>query len=225
MMQQSNNQRRRGTTIVELLIAALIMTTVFGAIGMTVLTGSKSYEQGIAKAEVDGQARRLVGLVANEFLNASRLSCLPGLAPFSGAVQDDGFIQYDYRQMVGAAGGNAQLSPITRRVRLAYATGEIDDGIDNNANGLIDECRVMLTLDTAAGPEIAIGGFVREYLQGEGPSDVDDNGNGLIDERGLCMLIDPTTNTMMVRLTIERLTSQGRLITSTAETAVRIRND
>ena len=72
----------------------------------------------------------------------------------------------------------------------------------------------------------SIGGFVREFLQGEvGGNDADDNGNGLSDERGLCMTFDTDTNTLMVRLTIERLTSQGRLVTSTAETSVLLRND
>lgn len=219
------NTSRRGTTMVELLVAALIMTTVLGAIGVTVLSGSRSYEEGVARAEVDAKARRLVSRVAEEFMTASQGSCIEGAQFWSGGVEDDGDVEYRYNQVLGAAGGNPLLGTQCR-VRLAYAQGELDDGIDNNGNGLVDECRILLTQDTAAGPEIAIGGFVREFLQGEvGGNDADDNGNGLSDERGLCMTFDADTNTLMVRLTIERLTSQGRLVTSTAETSVLLRND
>lgn len=218
------NTSRRGTTMIEMLIAALIMTSIFGAIGMTVLSGTKSYEQGVAKAEVDAQARRLVGMVADEFLNASANSLVPGAAPFSGVAADDGFTEFTYTQMEPVLGGPPALG-LPRRIRIVLAAGELDDGIDNNGNGLVDECRLMLTQVVGASPEVGIGAFVREYLQGESGDDVDENGNGLVDERGLCMTFDGTTNTMVIRVTIERLTSQGRLITSTAETSVRLRND
>lgn len=219
------NKRRRATTMVELLIAALIMTSVLGAIGVTVLAGSRSYEEGVARADVDGQARRLVSRVAEEFLTASAASRVEGAQLWSGGNEDEGDVEYSYRQVMGGAGGVPQLSP-ERRVRLDYAQGEADDGVDNNGNGLVDECRILLTMDTGTATEIAIGGFVREFLQGEtGANDADDNGNGLEDERGLCLTFDLETNTVMVRLTIERLTSQGRLVTSTAETSVLLRND
>jgi hypothetical protein len=211
--------------MVELLVAALIMTTVLGAIGVTVLAGTRNYEEGVARADVDSQARRLVSRVAQEFMTASAGSCNPGVAVIqSGAVEDQGEVEFSYTQVLGAAAGNPIFSTV-RRVRLAYAQGELDDGIDNNSNGLVDECRILLTQDTGVGPEIAIGGFVREFLQGEvGGNDADDNGNGLSDERGLCLAWDEETQIMMVRLTIERLTSQGRLVTSTAETSVLLRN-
>lgn len=224
-MNHHDAAKRRGTTMVELLVAALIMTSVLGAIGVTVLAGTRSYEEGVAKADVDAQARRLVSRIAEEFLTASRASLTDGAAMWSGGDEDDGEVEFRYLQVMGGAGGVAQLSP-QRRVRLDYVQGELDDGFDNNGNGLVDECRILLTLDTGTAMEVGIGGFVREFLQGEtGGNDVDDNGNGLNDERGLCMTFDGDTNTLMVRLTIERLTSQGRLVTSTAETSVLLRND
>jgi hypothetical protein len=224
-MNQHGTTNRRGTTMVELLVAALIMPSVLGAIGVTVLAGTRSYEEGVAKADVDAQARRLVSRIASEFLTASRGSLDDSDPLPSGGMPDDGEIEYEYWQVMGFAGG-ALLPSAERRIRLDYAQGELDDGLDNNGNGLIDECRVLLSTDTGAGMEVGIGGFVREFLQGElGGNDADDNGNGLNDERGLCMTFDGDTNTLMVRLTIERLTSQGRLVTSTAETSVLLRND
>jgi prepilin-type N-terminal cleavage/methylation domain-containing protein len=226
MRTASNNLKRRGMTMVELLIAAMIMTVIMGAIGMTVMSGSRSYEQGMAKADVDAQARRMVERVAREFFDASQGTLVLTPAAAFGGMPDDGNINARFRRAEGFAAGALVLG-VPRTVGLQYSTGEIDDGVDNNLNGLVDECRIVLMpdVDGAPGQAIGLGGFVREYLEGETQNDGDDNGNGLSDERGLCMAFDADTNTLMIRVTIERLTSQGRRITSTAETSVRLRNE
>ncbi|HVS17292.1 MAG TPA: hypothetical protein VMT18_01740, partial [Planctomycetota bacterium] len=129
MIHHEHHERRRGTTMVELLIAALIMTTVLGAIGVTVLAGSRSYEEGVARAEVDAQARRLVSRIAEEFMTASTSKCLAGAPLWSGGEVDQGAVESLYTPVRGAAAGNPLSGP-QRRVRLDYAQGELDDGID-----------------------------------------------------------------------------------------------
>jgi hypothetical protein len=209
--------------MVEILIAALILSMMIGTIGMTMINGSQVYEQGVTSADVDGKARRLVDRIGREFMDASTVVLTLPLG--AGAQQDEGGIQADYTRAVGYAGGAMQLGPL-RSVRLVYAPGEIDDGFDNNNNSLVDECRVEILPDVAGAPAQAVGlaGFVREYLEGETQDDADENGNGLDDERGLCFTYDPTSQVLTIRVTIERLTSEGRVLTSTAETSVRLRN-
>lgn len=219
-------RRRRGATMVEILIAALILSMMIGTIGMTMINGSQVYEQGVTSADVDGKARRLVDRIGREFMDADR-STLNLTAPVAfGAVPDDGAIQADYRRAVGYAGGALQVGPL-RSVRLVYAPGEIDDSFDNNNNSLVDECRVEILPDVAGvpGQMVGLAGFVREYQEGETQNDADENGNGLSDERGLCFTYDPASQVLTIRVTIERLTSEGRVLTSSAETSVRLRND
>ena len=50
-------------------------------------------------------------------------------------------------------------------------------------------------------------------------------GTGLSDERGLCFTYDPASQTLTIQITVERRTSGGRVLTSSAETSVRLRND
>jgi hypothetical protein len=216
----------RGTTLIELLAALLILSVIVGMIGMTVVSGSRSYELGITSADVDGQARRLIDRLGREFLDASRSSL--ALTPHAafGGVPDDGAIQADYRRVTGYAGGALQVGSL-RSLRLVYGMGEIDDGLDNNGNGLIDECRIVILPDATGAPAqvVGLGGFVREYLEGESQDDADENGNGLSDERGLCFTYDPAAQVLTIRITIERMTSRGQRLTSTAQTSVRLRND
>ncbi len=223
-MNTSNAQRaplyRRGGGLVEVLVVTGILLVLFGAIGMAVSTGTKAYEQGIAGAEVEGQARRMVERIAGELMDASRASLVfnpPRLANNSA-------FEIRFQRGEGWAAG-LQLGP-QREIRLVYAPGEANDGVDNNGNGLVDECRLELRPDVVGAPGQAVGwgGFVREFLQGETPNAADDNGNGVNDERGLCLTFDPLSNTLTIRLTLERRRPDGALITRTVETAVLVRN-
>lgn len=211
---------RLGSTLVELLITTLILLGVFGAIGLAVSSGSSAYEQGVAAADVEAQARRMVERIARELMDADRSSLI--LTP----PTPWGAQRVDFQRGEGYAAGALVLGP-RRSIRLVYDPGEVDDGLDNNGNGLVDECRVELVPDVLGAPAEAIGwgGFVREYLEGELPNAADDNGNGIDDERGLCMTFDANTNTLTVRLTIERPGPRGSTITRTVETAVLVRND
>ena len=222
----SGSRGRRGVTLIEILIAAVLLSVLVGAIGITTVSGSHTYEQGITSADVEGKARRLVDRIAREVLEASRGSLVLTPAVAFGGVPDDGAIQADFRPVEGFGAGGLALGPL-RSLRLVYTQGEIDDGADNNGNGLVDECRVVLVPDVAGAPGQAIGlcGFVREYLEGETQDDADQNGNGLSDERGLCFEYDGVTQVLTIRVTLERLTSQGTRVTGTAVTSVRLRND
>jgi len=211
---------RRGLTLVEVLITALILIMLVGAVGLTVKSGSGAYSQGVSTAEVEAQARRMVDRIARELLDADRSSLLLAPpAPF-------GATSIDYNRCEGYAAGAMLVGP-TRRIRLVLQPGELDNGIDDNGNGLVDECRLELLPDAFGEPDQVVGwgGFVREYLEGELPNGVDDNGNGLVDERGLCLTYDSTRGVLTVRLTLERLDPLQRPITRTVETAVEVRND
>lgn len=217
---------RLGVTLIEVLIATLLLAVLVGSVGVATVSGSRTYEQGITSADVDGKARRLVDRLAREVLQASPGSLVLTPAVAFGGAPDDGAIQLDYRPVDGFAAGALTLGPL-RSIRLVTTPGEVDDGLDNNSNGLVDECRVVLVPDVVGAPGQAVGltGFVREYLEGETQDDADQNGNGLSDERGLCFEYDDVGRVLTIRVTIERLTSQGTLVTGTAETSVYLRND
>jgi hypothetical protein len=210
----------RGLTMVEVLFTVLILAMLVGALGMTVQSGSGAYSQGVSTADVEAQARRMVERISRELLDADRSSLvLAPPAPFAAT-------SVDYARCEGYAAGAMLVGP-TRRIRMVLQAGEIDNGIDDNGNGLIDERRIELLPDVLGQPGQVVGwgGFVREFLEGELPNGIDDNGNGLVDERGLCLSYDAARGVMTVRVTLERMDPLRRMLTRTVETAVAVRND
>ncbi|HTF87281.1 MAG TPA: hypothetical protein VK843_02650 [Planctomycetota bacterium] len=210
--------RRSGMTLVEVVITACVLAMLLGAVGNTVLHGNNAYKQGLSNAVLEGQTRRLLDRISSEFSDVDRSSLNPNpLAPFWAST-------VDYARCQGWAGGAMLVGP-TRRIQLALEAGEIDNGIDDNGNGLIDERCVVLVPDTAApGKTIMLGSYVRECAEGETQNGVDEDGNGLTDEPGLFFRHDGN-GTLHISLTLERPDAWGRLVTRTLRTAVRMRND
>lgn len=213
--------RRLGLTMVEVLIVAIILSMLIAGVGLTVRQGSGAYTQGVNAAEVEAGARRLAERIARELVDASsdptRLNC---------SIPQAGPSWVEYQRCQGFDAGAVIWTP-TRRLQLVLQPGELDNGVDDNSNGLVDEHRVELRPDWEFEPDMTVGwgGFVREYLEGEVPNNLDDNGNGLADERGLCLEWNEALGLLTVRVTLERLDSLGRPLTRTIETAVQIRND
>jgi hypothetical protein len=107
---------------------------------------------------------------------------------------------------------------------LELETGEQDNGLDDNGNGLVDEGVIVWTENPGLVDERRVirSHWVREYLEGELPNGLDDNGNGLRDERGLCFSIEG--DVLTIRITLERRDDDGRIHTKTVQTSVRVRN-
>ena len=208
---------RAGFSLLEVAVVLALLSLVMGAIGMAGLSSVRAYRTGTLRVELDVQASRSARRLARELVGSSRQVLLPDpLAPF-------GTDTLDYQQSVGAAGGVIVWGP-PLRIEFQYETGELDDGLDNNGNGSIDEGNLVWTQNPGAVNERSVIWChgVRECLEGEIPNGLDDNGNGLIDERGLS--IDRVGDKLTIRLTLEQRDVDGRLVTRTVETSVRMRN-
>ncbi len=211
--------RNRGFTLVELLISFTVLAAVLSAVGVTVLRGQKTYDQGMTIGTLEAQARQALDRIAVEFAGAVRANLNP--TPVNGS----GTSTCNFRKCTGFGGGAMLWTP--NSVQLQPSPTDANDGIDNNSNGLIDECQVVLVRNVGAADEqtVTLAGFVREYFQGETLNGADENGNGLVDERGLSFsLTDATDDSLTIRLTLEALDSERRVITRSVETAVHVRN-
>lgn len=110
------------------------------------------------------------------------------------------------------------------RVEFRLEPGEVDDGLDNDGNGLVDEGELVLVRDAGGADEleIVLANGVREHLEGELPNGVDDNDNGLVDERGITF--ERVGSDLRIRLTLETTGRDGRILTRTLETTAWSRN-
>lgn len=210
--------------MVEMLLALLVAIVLIGAIGLTVSSGSSSYEQAMDSANVEAKARRMVERIAEELRNASRASIQVN------AAGDE----IRYQRVLGFNAAGPVVSEV-RAIRMRPDPRDPVDDIDNDGDGSVDEQRLEYVTDLAGPNEqvIAWGGSVREVLEGELDNGADDNGDGVIDTPGLhftLLGIDPgppedrEQMTITIRLTIEHTGAGQATNTRTVQTMIRARN-
>lgn len=145
--------RQGGVTLLELLIAAAILA-VIGAMMMSILlTTSNTYNSEVSAVTLDQNGRWAMDRITEDVRGA--------VASTRQIVVTGADTSVTFRPNVGYFGGALQLgNPITYKVQLM--PGEIDDGLDNNGNGLIDErqlVRIQNGVTTAISPWVQKGGF------------------------------------------------------------------
>lgn len=217
MMNIQDRTRRAGYTMLELMVGLVLGVSMLASLGLTTSMAMGTYKESQANEEIDALIHRTLDVLARDFEEAGR----GGLTPDpSGPLGADGLT---YRKSLGYAGGTVVWSNLMR-VDLELEPGEIDDGIDNNGNGLADE-RMVVWRENPGQPNerrVVRCHFVSELLEGEVVDGDDDNGNGLTDESGLSFSVQG--DVLTIRMTLERNGPAGRLITRTARTSVRLRN-
>ncbi len=206
-----------GYTLVELVIAAAILTVALGSLALVGTSSAGALGEGTSQAELDAHLRRTVARIGEELMPSGLAVITPA------ALAPEGAAELTYRKSGGPANGrNTWAEP--RRFAFAYEMGELDDGLDNNRNGLVDEGVVEWTIDVGLPGEQAVilCHGVREFDWREVDNDLDDDGDGLVDERGFAF--QRSGNVLRLSLALERLDAQGRSITRSLETTVQPRN-
>ena len=210
-------RRRAGFTLLEMLITVALLGTTLLSIGVSFERATAAFEESRTDRDLETQAFRALDQIAGEFLDAGVGQIpLPPSAPL-------GSDSITYRRAAGFDGVNVLWGDFVT-VELELEEGELDDGADNNGNGLVDE-RVAVWIENKGQPNErrrVITRWVRELLEGEIANGNDDNGNALEDERGLSF--EMQGNVLVIRLTLERIGYKGRNAIATVQTSVRLRN-
>lgn len=207
---------RAGFTFVEALIALSLLAVMFLAVAQTSSRASDAFDEGSADHILSTSTHRALERMARS-IELSDGSILAG-----AIATDFGTDLVTFQVPVDFVAGVVVMRPW--QILAEREPGELDDGLDNDGDGLVDELRVVEVLDAGTPDErrnVLLGG-VTELFAGELANDADDNGNGLIDERGLSFSSDG--NVVTLRLSVQRRGEGGRVLSKTAETAVRLRN-
>lgn len=216
MKRQSNS--RAGFTMLELSISITILATVVLAATMAVDRSQGAWSTTIRTDDQATVAQVALDRVARDLASGLRASLAPATT-----LPGQSTSTLDYRDHGGWVGG-AVVPGVLNRIGFELDPAELNDGIDNDSDGLVDEGALVWRGDPG-GPNaqrIVHAHRVAALLEGELPNGLDDNGNGLVDEPGFCIQI--TGNTLNLRLTLERRNPDGALLTSTVETSVLVRN-
>jgi hypothetical protein len=204
--------------MIEMMIAVVILGVFLSALGLVATRSSDAYEEGSAAAAVDTSLYRALEVIVRALEDAGYSQLDP--PPFAPTGADS----LDFRVAVGFGAGEI-LWGDERRIAWELEPGEVDDGMDNDGDGLIDEGRVVLTErpDTLDAIRRVLVGGVRELDDGEIANGLDDDGDTLNDERGLAFVLEG--NVLRIRLCIEGTDQRGVVHVRSAETSIHVRND
>jgi prepilin-type N-terminal cleavage/methylation domain-containing protein len=209
----------RGFTLLEVAVAAsllaVLMGALFGLIGRT--QDLEGYA--ITEADLRTRARAALERIVRELRDSgpSTFSTLPA-APLGAS-------SLTFQRAIGYAGGAVVYGP-QERIAWRLSPGEVDDGADDDGDGLVDEGQVVFIRNpgTAEEQAVVLCDGVAEYGEGETANGLDDNLNGLIDERGLSFDLDATGKVLTVRLTLARRAPDRSVVRVTLSTSVLLQN-
>lgn len=211
------DRRTSGFSLIELVITATLVGLVLSSAGLLTLRSYEAYRSTSASAGLETRSRRALTRVANELVGTSLGVLVPDPAG------DFGTQSQSYAKPVAFAGGAIVFGP-TQRLEWQMEPGELDDGADQDGDGLVDEGVLVLVRDADGESETStvLAHGLAEYLEGETPDGDDDNGNLLIDERGFS--VSRVDEVLTVRLTLQSRQPDGRVASRTLETSIQLRN-
>lgn len=222
MNRNRSTRSLRGAGLIEVLVAVTLTVLVLAGVVQATHRGMGAFRAGAANSEIETRAARAISRLARELLGASAGNVQPNLAtPLGNPTTWSDSIAF----RVGEAWvDGAIVWSAPRRVAWELAPGELDNDLDDNGDGLVDEGSLVLVLEAGMAEEtrVVLASGVRKYLEGESFNGVDDNGNGLVDERGLAFDLDD--DVLTIRISLERIGPDGNPIIRTQQASIRLRN-
>jgi len=210
-------RRESGVTVLELLVGSVVMVVFLAAVSASFGVTLKIWQISGPTAELDSQSFRAIEQIAGRLMRAGDGTIFPAAAAPTGSSS------ISFRTAEGLSGAQAVWG---EEIEYSFALdpNELEDGADNDNDGLIDEGMVIWRKNPGTAQEVwgILARGVAPYLEGETDNGVDDNGNGLVDERGFSVVREGELIT--VRMTLMRSIRDGEAAIRTVSTTIRIRN-
>ena len=213
-----NRRARRGFTLLELVIATALLSLVLGAVGLVQMRTRDASRAGMAREQVETEARRALDRVAEQLQGVGHSLLFPD--PSSNL----GTSSLTYQHPVSVSNTGVVTWDAATSLGLQLEPGELDNGLDDDGDGLIDERQLVMTRGVGGAHPVAtvLCSGIPELAEGELANGVDDNGNGIVDESGFN--IRKVGDLLTVRLTVQSMSSNGTLISSALQTSVVLHN-
>ena len=215
---------RTGLTVLELLIAVVLLSVVMGGVFNAADRGIALFNESSVRGDVTMRSSRTIHRIAKEMRAIWGNTLVPDLFPPAAGGPNIGNREVEFRSADSYAAGAVNGGSPTK-IQWEMEPTELDNGIDDDGDGLVDEGLIVLLRNFGLGNEIRVvlANGVREFLEGEVPgNNVDENGNGLIDEPGFTL--DRVGDEVTIRLSLERIGLDGRPVVRTQQTSITLRN-
>ena len=140
----NGHDRNHGFTLLEVVIVAALVVLIFGETIYMSLRIENHLGDEVTRLTIDETAKRVARRVATELMQAYPSSVTPSVLDGDELVQ--------FQKVIGYSGG-VELGPVNS-IQFQLATGELDNGQDDNGDGRIDEGILVHTV--AGNPAITV---------------------------------------------------------------------
>jgi hypothetical protein len=213
------SSRRSGFSLTELAVAASLTGLVLAVPALVLDASNRAYSTSANAGVVDLATRRAL----DEIVALLQRSGTAGLQPPAGAPGVP-YATVEFLPCVGVNAGEPDWGD-PQRITLQAEPGEVQDGLDNDDDGLIDEGQVVWIENVGMGNQRThvLAHRVAPTLAGEiAGNGADDNGDGLVDEAGLAIRFDGERVT--IALTLMRSDAYGVRLDRTVTRTLALRN-
>jgi hypothetical protein len=201
-----------------MLVSVAVLALVMAVMALVQIRSQATSKETLGKTISEMRARRALDRVVAELTGVAHSFLIPDPTSNLGTST----LTYQHPTGVDAVGNVTWDVP--SRLELQLSPGEVDNGVDDDSDGLVDERRLVLTRNygTLNAQSVVLCSGVPRYLQGEVPNGLDDNGNGLVDEPGFNVF--RVGDLLTIRLTVQVPLGGGRLDSTTVQTSITLRN-
>jgi prepilin-type N-terminal cleavage/methylation domain-containing protein len=209
---------RGGFTLIEMLVSVAVLAFVLGVMALVQMRTQAASREALGKTLSEMKARRALDRVVTELTGVAHSLVFPDPTSNLGTST----LTYQHPTGVDAV-GNVTFD-VPSRLDLQLVPGEVDNGLDDDGDGLIDDRRLVLTRNfgTPNAKSVVLCTGIPRYLEGEVANGLDDNNNGLIDEPGFNVF--RVGDLLTIRLTVQVPLGGGRLDTTTVQTSITLHN-
>lgn len=173
--------RSAGFTILEFVIGMSLLSVGLLIAAESVGRAGNAYEQSTLKTRQESELGTAMGRIV-EVLSGIDATILEPDPTSPLGTSDLG-----YRTPTDLSVDGVTFGPLNR-LRLELEELELDNGVDDDGDGLIDEQALVLILDeNGADRRTVLATGLRALASGELPNGLDDDGDGLIDEPGFAV--------------------------------------
>jgi prepilin-type N-terminal cleavage/methylation domain-containing protein len=207
-----------GFTLVELMISVSILALLMVSVAAFQTRTQQTSKSVVVRAELERRGERVLQQITSELRPLGIHTLVPD--PTSDLGTDT--LTFEKPTDVTAAGVVTWSTQTT--IGLVMDNNELDNGLDDDDDGRIDERRLVITRDvgTLNAKATTICHDVGEYLEGETANLLDDNGNAIRDEKGFCAR--RIGDLLYIYLTLESRADDGNIVRYTSSTAIVIHN-
>ena len=217
-MRTRKRTSRSGFTLIEILIGSFLLVVLGASVALAAARTRGAFQQTRLNASVESKLRQALSRVVGELQAVGLATVLPP------NIDDEwGSSNITFQKATGAPAG-AIVWGTTQRLSFEYEPGELDDGVDNDGDGLVDEGLLVFVRDDGGPAEtrVVLVRDLAEFAEGEDENNADDNGNGIRDERGFNA--HRVGNLLTIRLTVEGVGEGEITVARSLSATVLLRN-